>query len=193
MYEAKDYSHLLGTEGFSDTLLNNHFKLYQGYVTNSNKVLEEIGKHEPGTPEHSELTRRFGWEFNGMRLHELYFENMAKDNKHEFAKDTLLLKLIDEQFGSNEACHKDFTDKAKLRGIGWMVMYYDPRGKRIFNTWIGEHAENHLAGCTPLVVMDMWEHAFMVDYGLDKSAYIGAFVKALDWNVAEERFNAVQK
>lgn len=192
MYEAKDYSHLLGMEGFSDTLLQNHFKLYQGYVANTNKVLEEVGKHEPGTPEHSELTRRFGWEFNGMRLHELYFENMVKDNKHDVADDTPLITLIKEQFGSSDACHKDFIDKAKLRGIGWMVMYYDPRGKRIFNTWIGEHAENHLAGCTPLVVMDMWEHAFMVDYGLDKGAYIGAFIKALDWNVAEERFNAVQ-
>lgn len=192
MYEAKDYSHLLGLEGFSDTLLGNHFKLYQGYVANTNKVLEEINKHEPGTPEHSELTRRFGWEFNGMRLHELYFENMVKDNKHDFADDTPLIKLIKQQFGSSEACRKDFMDKAKLRGIGWMVMYYDPQGKYIFNTWIGEHAENHLAGCTPLVVMDMWEHAFMVDYGLDKGAYINAFIKALDWNVAEKRFNTVQ-
>ncbi len=191
MYEVQDFSRLLGTAGFSDQLLNNHFKLYSGYVANTNKVLEEVKKHEPGTPEHSELTRRFGWEFNGMRLHELYFENMSKDAQKPEGK-TDLLKLIDEQFGSGDACHKDFIDKAKLRGIGWMVMYYDPRGNRVFNTWVAEHAENHLTGCVPLVVMDMWEHAFMVDYGLDKGSYIGAFVKALDWNVVEARFDAVK-
>src|SRR3989338_1702210 len=82
-YQAINYDHLIGTPGFSNQLMKNHFTLYQGYVTNFNKLndtlvaLEKDGKY--GTPEYSELNRRFGWEFNGMRLHEYYFGNMTKD------------------------------------------------------------------------------------------------------------------
>ena len=77
-YEPKNFDHLLGTQGFSDTLLKNHFTLYQGYVTNTNKLIELLDTKEKGTPEYSELKRRLGWEWNGMRLHELYFENLMK-------------------------------------------------------------------------------------------------------------------
>ena len=80
-YQAKDYNRLLGIEGFSDALLKNHFTLYQGYVTNSNKVADILSQMlkdgKTGTPEFAELKRRFGWEFNGMRLHEYYFENLG--------------------------------------------------------------------------------------------------------------------
>ena len=102
MYEAKNFDNILGTTGFSDQLLKNHFTLYQGYVTNTNKLLEQLSKTAPGTPEYAELKRRFGWEFNGMRLHELYFGNMTK-TPNALDKNSKLYKQLAKDFGSYEA------------------------------------------------------------------------------------------
>src|SRR3989338_10757966 len=106
-YGAKNFDHLLGTQGFSDKLLQNHFKLYRGYVTNVNKLGELSLKIELGTLEYAELKRRFGWEFSGMRLHELYFGNM-KNGGAEFGENSALRTKIAEDFGSHENWEKDF-------------------------------------------------------------------------------------
>ena len=195
-YSAKDFSNLLGLKGLSDKMLNNHFKLYQGYVANVNKLqkllkeLFDAGK--TGTPEWAEIKRRMGWEFCGMRLHELYFGNMNKE-KTELAQDSELMKLMTASFGSGENCHKDFVDTGKMRGIGWVIMFYDPKAKRLFNAWVAEHDMGHYGGCVPLLVMDVWEHAYMTDYELDRASYINAFIEAIDWKVVEERFKAAQQ
>ncbi len=196
LYEAKNFEHLLGTPGFSDQLLKNHFTLYQGYVTNSNKLAEALlqmakdGK--TGTPEYAELKRRFGWEFNGMRLHEYYFENMTK-KKVELNKDSSFYKKIEQDFGSFDVFSKDFKSTGAIRGIGWTVLYYDPVVKKMFNTWINEHDVGHLAGCPIILIMDVFEHAFMIDYGLKRADYIEAFFHAVDWNVVTKRFENAQK
>jgi superoxide dismutase, Fe-Mn family len=190
-YEAKDFTHLLGTPGFSDKLLETHLKLYGGYVANTNKVLELLESLEVGTPQWAEVKRRFGWEFNGMRLHELYFGNLKKE-KTTLPDDAPLMKAIIDSFGSGKACHDNFVSAGKLRGIGWVVMCYDPVIKKIFNVWINEHDVGHLAGCVPLLVMDVFEHAFIMDYNMDRASYINAFVEAIDWDVVQERFNSVQ-
>ncbi len=190
-YEAKNFDNLLGTPGFSDQLLKNHFTLYQGYVTNFNKLdqtlvtLEKEGKY--GTQEFAELNRRLGWEFNGMRLHELYFENLTKSLKAINKKSELLKNLIKE-FSSIEFWEKDFRSMGAMRGIGWVILYYDVTAKRLFNVWINEHDVGHLAGAAPLLVMDVFEHAYMIDYGLKKADYINTFMSAIDWDVVEERF-----
>ena len=186
LYEPKDFSALLGTPGFSEQLLNNHFTLYQGYVKNVNTLFEKVGTAEAGTPEYSELKRRFGWEWNGMRLHELYFGNMTKDAV-TLSDDSPLRQKMAASFNSGEACEKNFRDTAALRGIGWVVLYYDTAAGHLFNVWVSDHAENHLAGCTPLLVMDMWEHAYTLDYGIKKADYVDAFVKAIDWNAVAGR------
>lgn len=190
MYNQKDYSHLLGTPGFSDTLLNNHFKLYAGYVANTNKLIDKLraGTYESGTPEYNELTRRFGWEYNGMRLHELYFGNMK--NGGVALADGSLKTDIEATWGSTEAWQKDFLSIGGMRGIGWVILCHDNEANTLFNVWINEHDAGHLAGATPLLVMDVFEHAFMVDYGLAKADYIGAFVNAIDWAAVEGRFTA---
>jgi len=191
VYEAKNFDNLLGTEGFSDELLKNHFTLYNGYVTNTNKVAEILAQMlkngKMDSYEFGELMRRFGWEFNGMRLHELYFGNMSKD-KHELSEDNPLMKKMIETFGSGENCHKNFVAAGSMRGIGWVVMCYDSEGDRLFNIWINEHDVGHLAGAVPLLVMDVFEHAFMIDYGLKKAEYIKAFINAVNWDVVSERF-----
>ncbi len=191
LYEPKDFSRLLGTASFSDTILNNHFALYQGYVANVNKLSDNLKalaeSDKAGTPEYAEMKRRFGWEWNGFRLHEYYFGNMVKGGSIR-PTNSALAKSLTEQFGSMDAWEKDFRATAAMRGIGWTILYYDQVEKRLFNQWINEHDLGHLAGSKILLALDVFEHAYMIDYGLKRADYIEAFMKAVDWAVVEERF-----
>lgn len=187
MFEVKNYKHLLGMAGFSDTLLENHFTLYQGYVSNVNKLLELLDSKEPETVEYSELQRRFGWEWNGMRLHELYFENLTKD-RVSFSNESKLKKEIGRIYSSLDNWKKNLTAVGMMRGIGWVVLYYDKISNELFNVWVDEHNTGHLSGCIPILIMDVFEHAYMPDYGIKKADYIEAFWKAIDWKVVEARF-----
>jgi Fe-Mn family superoxide dismutase len=196
-YTAKNYESLLGTKGFSDTLLKNHFTLYQGYVANTNKVADMlVSLHREGktaVPEYAEISRRFGWEFNGMRLHEYYFDNMVKGGKSPDKGDALL-KRMEKDFGGFEHWESDFRGKGALRGIGWTILYLDRLdGGRLYNVWVNEHDAGHLSGAQPLLVMDVFEHAFMTDYGLKRAEYIDAFLKAVDWGKVAGRFDAPSK
>lgn len=190
-YNAKDYSKLIGMDGFSETLLKNHFTLYQGYVTNTNKILDileqmlKYGKIQ--IPEYAELKRRLGWEFNGMRLHEYYFENLG--GRSPIDKNGKLARKIGSDFGSFELWEKDFKSTGAMRGIGWGILYQDiAGGGKLINFWINEHDISHPAGSNPILVMDVFEHAFMVDYGLKRADYIEAFFKNIDWSSVEARF-----
>jgi Fe-Mn family superoxide dismutase len=188
-YTAKDYSKIIGMEGFSETLLKNHFTLYQGYVTNTNKALDALAlmlkEGKTGNPEYAEIKRRLGWEFNGMRLHEYYFENLG--GKGAVSKGGNLAKLIAESFGGHEAWEKDFRATGAMRGIGWTALYQDAVSGRLINFWINEHDVSHPAGCSLILIMDVFEHAFMHDYGLKRADYIDAFFKNIDWKTAEAR------
>jgi Fe-Mn family superoxide dismutase len=189
MYEAKDYSKLIGMKGFSEILLKNHFTLYNGYVTNCNKLLEALMKmfeeDKIGIVEFAELKRRLGWEWNGMRLHELYFENLGGNGI--FPQEGRLSKLINEQFGSYENWKKEFISIGLMRGIGWVILYQDVHTSKLINFWINEHDVGHPAGGNPLLVMDVFEHAYMIDYGLKKKDYIEAFFDNINWNEVEKR------
>lgn len=188
-YTPKDYSILIGMEGFSETLLKNHFTLYQGYVTNTNKLLDILAQMlkdgNVGSPEFAELKRRLGWEFNGMRLHEYYFENLG--SKIGFNDGGRLAKALIANFGSYDSWSKDFKGTGTMRGIGWVVLYQDINGGRLLNFWVNEHDVSHPAGCNPLLIMDVFEHAFMIDYGLKRADYIEAFFKNINWEVVESR------
>jgi len=190
-YETRDFSHLLGMDGFSETLLNNHFTLYQNYVKNTNLLLEKLEAlakdAKDRTPDYAELKRRLGFEWNGMRLHEHYFDNLGGgaglDSNNAF------YKRIVQDFGSFEDWKKDFISTGSMRGIGWVILYEDPSTGGLLNCWINEHEVNHLAGCTPILVMDVFEHAFVTDYGLNKAAYIvEAFFKNIKWDEVAKRY-----
>lgn len=185
LYTAKDWKHLLGLPGFSDTLLTNHFTLYEGYVKNTNALLEFLASKEAGMPDYAETQRRLGWEWNGMRLHELYFENMTKESQ-ELAPGALQEKIV-ATYGSFEAWKKNFIAIGTMRGIGWAVLYQDTASGQLLNTWINEHDLGHLAGCQPLLIMDVFEHAYMTDYGIKRADYIETFFRSIDWNVVEKR------
>jgi Fe-Mn family superoxide dismutase len=189
-YVAKDYSYLFGMPGFSDALLKMHFQLYQGYVKNTNLLLARMRELELQDKDlsydYGALKRRFAWEYDGMRLHELYFENLGGEEPLDKASD--LYQKISKDFGSFEAWKKNFAATGMIRGIGWVVLYRDPQSGRLFNTWINEHDLGHLAGGEPLVVMDVFEHAYITQYGLDRSKYIGYFLDNLNWDKVEKRY-----
>jgi Fe-Mn family superoxide dismutase len=186
-YIAKDYSNLIGLAGFSDTALNTHFTLYQGYVSNTNKLLEKLPTLPTDSPEYAELKRRFGWEFNGMRLHEYYFGAMTKTYAPLDPTSKLYQKIVTD-FGSYEAWETDFRATATMRGIGWAILYYDQAGDKLINTWVNEHDLGHLASCQLLLNLDVFEHAFLIDYNTKRADYINAFMGVIDWSVVASRF-----
>ena len=194
-YESKNFDHLIGTQGFSDTLLKNHFTLYQGYVKNTNTLYGELealkSAGNMGAPAWSELKRRAGWEFNGMRLHELYFGNMERSKSSKLSEISFVQEL-EKQFGTAQDWEKEFRATGTMRGVGWTILYWDPEAKRLFNVWVNEHDVGHFAGCKPLLVLDVFEHAYVGDYGLKRADYIEAFMSAIDWNIVEKRFCVMQ-
>jgi Fe-Mn family superoxide dismutase len=184
-YVKKDYSALKGMVGFSDAALDTHFALYEGYVNNTNKVLELLGSVEKDLPQFAELKRRLGWEFDGMRLHEYFFESLGGDGQLD--PNSNLAKALTENFGSVEEWEKDFVATAKMRGIGWTILYQDPVSGRLINFWINEHDGGHPAGLNLILSLDVFEHAFFPDYGKDRASYIAAFLKNLNWAEIEKR------
>ena len=190
-YTAADFNYLLGIPGFSDTLLKNHFTLYQGYVNNTNKELEILGRlmmeGKQETLEFAEVKRHLGWEFDGMRLHELYFRNLGGDGDSNSAPD--LKRILEAQFGSYDAWLKDFKATGSVRGVGWSILYQDNLTGSMLNIWINEHDKGHPAGCNPILVMDCWEHAYMLDYGVKRADYINAFLNVVNWPEAQARVN----
>jgi Fe-Mn family superoxide dismutase len=196
IYETKNFTHLAGIEGFSDDLLKNHFGLYEGYVKNVGKLSESLEKfnreNKLDTPEYTELKRRFGWEWNGMRLHEYYFSNLAKEPKNFDGNSTLALQ-IKKDFGTFSDWEKDFRATAAMRGIGWAIMHLDPAAQKLLNVWVNEHDTGHLAGAVPVLVLDVFEHAYMLDYGTKKADYIEVAMKVIDWETAARRYDLAMK
>jgi len=188
-YQPQNFDSLIGLPGFSDQLLKNHFTLYQGYVTNTNKAADIIAAMvkdgKQATPEFAEVKRRFGWEFNGMRLHELYFRCLSKTAK-ALSKSSALMTQIIKDFGSYENWEKEMKAICAMRGIGWAVLYYDIFSKRLHNVWINEHDVGHLSTCAPLLVIDVFEHAFMIDYQLKRADYVEAVFKVINWEEVEK-------
>jgi Fe-Mn family superoxide dismutase len=189
VYEAKDYDYLIGTNGLSEPLLRDHFSLYEAYVANTNRLVDALeglartGKHR--TPEFAELKRCFAFEFNGMRLHELYFENLG--GVAPLDPSSGLAERLGKAFGSFENWRADFAAVALMRGVGWAILYEDPDRDRLFNEWVNEHESGHLASCRPLLVLDLFEHAFLLDYGLKREEYVESFFAQVDWTEVEDR------
>jgi len=191
-YTAKDFSHLLGMPGFSDNTLDMHFKLYQGYVKNTNLLLKILDQYmteqKELTPQFGAIKRRLGFEFDGMRLHELYFSNLGGKGSSLDPNNPLYQRIV-QDFGSFDAWKENFINTGMMRGIGWVILYLDPVHGRLMNMWISEHQDNHVAGGNPILIMDVWEHAYLLDYGLNRLGYIKAFWSNIDWDVVAKRYD----
>ncbi len=193
-YAAKKFD-LSGLQGISDNTLQVHFGLYEGYVKNTNLLNEQIAEQiKAGTaaganPHFAELTRRLGFEYNGMRLHEYYFGNMTKSAGG--APTAAVSDAFAASFGDFETWKKDFTATGAMRGVGWAIAYQDPWTGRISNHWVTLHEDGNVAGFNPILVMDAWEHAFLLDYKpAERPKYIEAFFANIDWAVVSARLTA---
>ncbi len=191
-YAPKKWN-LSGLQGISDQTLTVHFGLYEGYVKNTNLLNEQInekikaGPVAGADPGFAEITRRLGFEYNGMVLHEYYFDNMTASGPVAPSGGKLHDALA-ASFGDFETWKKDFVAVGGMRGVGWAIAYQDPKSGRITNHWITLHEEGNVAGYKPIVVMDAWEHAFLLDYKpAERSKYIEAFFANVDWSAAESR------
>lgn len=185
---------LSGLQGISDATLETHFSLYEGYVKNTNLLnerlaeLRERGENKAAQPSFCEIVRRLGFEYNGMRLHELYFDNMKK--KPEELTTGRLYEMLGQAFGGFEEWKRDFMAVGGMRGIGWAISYQDPVNHQITNHWVSDHEYGNVAGFVPILVMDVWEHAWIRDYKpAEKSTYIEAFFRHIDWDACESRLS----
>ena len=189
-YKAKEFSALKGLHAITDDQIEVHLKLYQGYVTRSNKLNETLAsmanEGKGATQEYNELKRRAGWEHNGVILHELYFDNLvANPGKGE---DSRFAQAISAQFGDFATWKTDFLNVGKMPGIGWAVTYYDPSRQVFDNYWIDRHDVGHPAGYRPIVVMDLWEHAWSAYLKpTDKAKYLEDFFANIDWGAIDSR------
>lgn len=194
-YKARQFD-LSGLRGISDKTLEMHFKLYEGYVKETNNLTNRITEFikdanvdQEEMPAYSELTRRLGFEYNGMVLHEYYFENMKKGGgTGDPAKTSKFAKAAEETFGSYEIWKADFVGIGKMRGVGWAICYENPANGRLSNHWITLHETGNVAGFRPVLVMDVWEHAFLLDFKpAERPKYIEAFFSNIDWTVVGNR------
>jgi Fe-Mn family superoxide dismutase len=194
-YKARQFD-LSGLTGISDKTLEMHFKLYEGYVKETNNLttritefIKDANVDQEEMPAYSELTRRLGFEYNGMVLHEYYFENMKKGGgTGDPAKTSKFAKAAEETFGSYEIWKADFVGIGKMRGVGWAICYENPANGRLSNHWITLHETGNVAGFKPVLVMDVWEHAFLLDFKpAERPKYIEAFFSNIDWTVVGNR------
>jgi Fe-Mn family superoxide dismutase len=194
-YQPRQFN-LSGLKGISDKTLEMHFKLYEGYVKETNNLTERItefikdGKvDQDEMPAYSELSRRLGFEYNGMVLHEYYFDNLQSGGGlGDPTKTSQIVKAAEATFGSYDIWKADFVGIGKMRGVGWAICYQNPANGRISNHWITLHETGNVAGFNPILVMDVWEHAFLLDYKpAERPKYIEAFFSNINWNSVEDR------
>jgi len=197
MYHVKEFN-LSGLNGISDKTLEMHFKLYEGYVKETNRLTEAIAEilkdgrvDQEEMPAYSELKRRLGFEYNGMVLHEYYFSNLKKDGGDDPARNSAFLQAVKSSFRSYDVWKVDFTSVGKMRGVGWAICYLDPLHGQLSNHWVTLHEVGNVSGFIPVLVMDVWEHAFLLDYKpAERAKYIEAFFSNLNWQTVEERLSA---
>ena len=189
-FKARSFP-LSGLTGISDKTLEMHFGLYEGYVKETNQLTEQLAELAKAgkaakNPVYAEMNRHLGYEYGGMILHEYYFENLAPKGKGK--PSAQLTKALEDTFGSFETWKADFMAVGGTRGVGWAVLFRDPITGRMTNQCITLHEQGVPAGYSPILVMDAWEHAFLLDYKpSERAKYIEAFFSNVNWEEVGER------
>lgn len=192
MYEPKKFD-LPKMDGISEKSVEEHLALYAGYVKNFNTIASKLVEYSADTEKNahalSELIRRKPFEFDGMRLHEYYFEQFEGGAKELVAQSALAKEFEKEYKGYFVEYFKAIGN---MRGPGWAMLWYDPVGKEFQAGFVGEQHQGHFVTLPIILALDVWEHAFLLDYGaLGKAKYIDAFFKNLNWGVIEKRFASI--
>jgi len=193
-YSPRDFSKVRGLTGISDKQIEEHLKLYEGYVKRTNALTEKLfalcndGKASGADPVYAELTRRLGFEYSGMANHEYYFDNMTAGAQAEPPAGSKFRKAVEDSFGKYDTWLADFRAVATMPGVGWAMTFQDPKTGWLSNHWISLHQDNAPVGFSPIFVMDGWEHAFMRDYlATERAKYLDAFLKNVNWQVVDGR------
>ncbi|HEU5114765.1 MAG TPA: Fe-Mn family superoxide dismutase [Candidatus Paceibacterota bacterium] len=194
-FEEKKFS-IPALKGISAKNIEEHLKLYAGYVKHSNLILDHIAElskdAEKNVYELNEIQRRFAFEFDGMRNHEYYFAHFEGGAK-PLASDSALKKAIEAEWGSFDGWLARFKAIGMTRGVGWAVLYYDPKTDRLLNAWFDEQHLGQLNGLQPILMLDMWEHSFVADYQPSgRKAYLEDFFANLNWQTCESNFAAAK-
>lgn len=192
-YNVQQFS-LPELKGLSPKQIEVHLKLYEGYVKFVNHLRETLADLRKDSEKNAyalgEVMRRFGFEFNGMRMHELYFESLER-GAQPLESNTALMKSLSEKYGSFEDFWLHFKNVGLMRGIGWTILYHDTKANQPHVAWVNDHELGVLSGLPIILAMDMWEHAYMVDYlPAEKAKYIEAFASNLNWEVMSARFDS---
>jgi Fe-Mn family superoxide dismutase len=194
-YIAKEFNINKDLKGISANTMEQHLKLYAAYVKHTNLIIDKIADLSKTDEDMvnnlyiiSELKRRLGFEFGGMRNHEYYFSQFEGEAK-AINTESKLYQKITTTWGSYDKWLSEFKTLAMTRGVGWAILYYDDANDNLINTWIGEQHEGHLTGLKPVLALDMWEHAFMLDVApSEKKKYVEAFFENVNFEVVEGRF-----
>ncbi len=180
-YEIKNYTHLVDIGKISNEAMQIHFKLYEGYVNNLNILNEKLNSGnllEKNSPEWNELHRRYGWEFNGMRLHELFFDSLKPDANNDDHSPVFFENLKEEFFAM-----------AKIRGMGWAMIVQDNTTKKLINTWVNEHDAGMMADVKVILCVDMFEHAYIKDFRTNRQEYLDSIFAHINWEVVQSRLD----
>ncbi len=190
-YTPKTFA-LPALTGLSEKQITVHLALYEGYVKHVNLIAEKLSAVRNGELALdpyivAELRRRFAFEFDGMRMHEYYFDQL-ENGPQAINQESNLAKLVTEKYGSTDAFIAHIKEVAGTRGIGWVVVYFDATAQTVHTTFVADHEIGQLSGLPIILALDLWEHAFMVDYvPAEKKNYIEAFFNNLNWGVVEKR------
>jgi superoxide dismutase, Fe-Mn family len=188
LYKVRQELRPKSLHGISEEQISQHWALYQGYVKNANTLSEkiaELAKKGDFGPEFAEMKRRMAFEKNGMILHEHYFAALKAGQKAP-GDDSELIKNFKTFWGGFDSWKKEFSAMGAMRGIGWVILYFDPEHRVLSNHWIDLHENGHPAGFAPILVMDVWEHAYMVDLGANgRGSYVDLFLKNVNWPLVE--------
>lgn len=193
VYVARTEFKPTGLVGISDKQIDEHWKLYEGYVSNTNTLIKQLKDMREGgegaNPLFADRRRRLGFEMCGMLVHDYYFGNLKAGVKHEGAKE--FHRVVSGKFGSFDAWLADFKAAGATRGVGHAICYHDPLTGDVNNHFIELHNDGHMPGYQILLSMDVWEHAFLIDYGpTERGKYIEAFMANVNWDMVEERTHA---
>lgn len=196
MFKEKTFA-IPTLKGISPKTIEEHLKLYSGYVKNANSVMEKIEEYAKDSENNAyalgELHRRFSFEFNGMRNHEYYFSHLEGE-PIQLADGSPLKSEIEKNWVTFDAFLNRFKAIALTRGIGWAMLSYDKVAERLITHWVDEQHLGHLNSTKPILALDMWEHSYVADYAPSgKKNYVEDFFTNLNWSTTERNFEEAIK
>lgn len=195
---ARTFPNLSTVEGISQNQLSQHVELYNGYVKRINEIdglikatpQDVLDKANSAYNPYRELHVEQSYALNGVVLHEYYFENLGGTTGRAPADAPTFQKVVGEEFGSWDNYVKHLVAVGKSMR-GWALTGYNMRDHRVHNYGLDLHNQTVPMDVIPLLVLDVYEHAYMIDFGTKRAAYLEAFMRNVNWAVVEDRLRVM--